>query len=292
MYYVVYPFLYLFSLLPFRVLYFLADGIRVLVFYGLKYRREVVLNNLLIAFPEKTEKERFDIARQFYKNLIDTFIESVKFISLSPKAAFRRSSADTEDINALINKGHNVHVMACHQFNWEYANILYPIKLKAPFVGVYMPIKNKVLDRVFYNFRKRHGTVLISATAFKEQSHDIFNKPYVLALAADQNPGHPGNAYWLDFFSKPAPFITGPAKAAVKNKTAVVMVGFNRLKRGHFHFDYKLITEDAIGYTPEQLTVIYRNEVERIIRRDPANYLWSHRRWKYEWKPEYGPVLK
>lgn len=86
MYYVVYPFLYLFSLLPFRVLYFLADGIRVLVFYGLKYRREVVLENLEIAFPEKTEKERFAIARQFYKNLIDTFIESVKFISLTPKA--------------------------------------------------------------------------------------------------------------------------------------------------------------------------------------------------------------
>lgn len=70
------------------------------------------------------------------------------------------------------------------------------------------------------------------------------------------------------------------------------MVGFNRLKRGHFHFDYKLITEDAIGYTPEQLTIIYRDEVERIIRRDPANYLWSHRRWKYDWKPEYGEVLK
>lgn len=272
-------------------MYLVADGIRVLVFYGFKYRREVVLNNLLIAFPEKTAQERFEIARLFYKNLIDTFVESIKFISLSPKAAFKRCTAEVEMINDLIADGRNVHIMACHQFNWEYANVLYPIKLKAPFVGVYMPIRNKILDRIFYNFRKRHGTVLISATAFKEQSHDIFHKPYVLALAADQNPGHPGNAYWLSFFSKPAPFITGPAKAAVKNNTAVVMVGFNRVKRGHFHFDCKLITNDAIGYTPEQLTVIYRDEVERIIRSDPANYLWSHRRWKYEWKPEYGPVI-
>lgn len=292
MYYIAYPFLYLFSLLPFRVLYFLSDGICLLVFNGLKYRRDVVLNNLKIAFPDKTDKERYVIARAFYRNLIDTFIESVKFISISPNAAFKRCTAEVAEINELIAKGNNVHIMACHQFNWEYANVLYPLKLNAPFVGVYMPIQNKVLDRVFYNFRKRHGTVLISATAFKEQSHDIFTRPYVLALAADQNPGHPGNAFWLDFFNKPAPFITGPAKAAVKNNTAVVMVGFARLKRGHFHFDCKLITADAVKFTAEELTLLYRDEVERIIRQDPANYLWSHRRWKYEWKAEYGEVLK
>lgn len=292
MYYVVYPLLYLFSLLPFRILYVLSDGIFFLVFYGIKYRREVVLQNLAIAFPEKTEKERFRIAARFYRNLVDAFIESVKFISLTPRAAYKRSSADVEIINQLLANGYNVHAMACHQFNWEYANILYPLNLTAPFVGVYMPIRNKVLDRVFYQFRKRHGTVLISATAFREQTHTIFDKHYVLALAADQNPGHPGNAYWLDFFGKPAPFICGPAKAAVKNQTAVVMIGFVKRKRGHYHFNCKMITENAAQFSPEELTALYRDEVERVIRQDPANYLWSHRRWKYEWKPEYRDIIK
>lgn len=292
MYYIVYPLLYLVSLLPFRVLYFFADGIFILVFHGFKYRREVVFGNLAIAFPEMSEKERYETGKRFYHNLIDTFIESIKFISLRPARAFKRCTADVELVNALLAKGYNVHAMACHQFNWEYANVLYPLKLNAPFVGVYMPIKNKVLDRIFYRFRKRHGTVLISATAFKEESHRIFDTQYVLALAADQNPGHPANAYWLNFFGKPAPFIPGPAKAAIKNNTAIVMVGFRRLKRGHFHFDCTLITEHAAEHTEQELITLYRDEVERIIRRDPANYLWSHRRWKYEWKPEYGPVLK
>lgn len=291
MYYVVFPFLYLLSLLPFRALYLLADLIFLLVFHGFKYRREVVLKNLSIAFPEKTEKERFEIARAFYHNLIDTFIESIKFISLTPHKAFSRCTADVEPMNSLLDKGHNVYALACHQFNWEYANVLYPLKLKAPFIGVYMPIRNKVLDRVFYNFRKRHGTVLVSATAFKEQSPHIFDKQYVLALAADQNPGHPGNAYWLDFFGKPAPFITGPVKTAIKKNVAVVMVGFRKLKRGHFHFECRQLTENAASFSQEELIRIYRDEVERIVREDPANYLWSHRRWKYEWKPEYGELI-
>lgn len=292
MYRVVYFFLYFISLLPFRVLYLFADLVYLLVFYVFKYRRDVVLKNLSIAFPELSEKERFKIAKSFFHNLIDTFIETIKFISLSPDAAFKRCTADVQIMNELIAKGYNIHAMACHQFNWEYANILYPIKLNAPFVGVYMPIANKILDRIFYNFRKRHGTVLVSATEFKSRMHEVFANRYVLALAADQNPGDPSNAYWVRFFGRPTPFVTGPAKGAIKNDTAVVIIGFKKLKRGHFHFDCTLITENAAQFTPEQLTVSYKKEVERIIRQDPANYLWSHRRWKYEWKPEYGNLVE
>jgi len=291
MYYIVYGFLWLMSLLPFRVLYIISDVVYAIVFYLFKYRREVVMNNLGIAFPEKTEAERLKIAKQFYHNLIDTFIESVKFISISVKTALKRSSADIEPINELIAKGYNVHAMACHQFNWEYTTILYPLKLKAPFVGVYMPIANKTLNRIFYNMRKRHGTVLVSATEFKTRMHHVFSGHYVLALAADQNPGDPSNAYWVNFFGRPAPFVTGPARGAVKNNTAIIMAGFKKIKRGHYHFDCKVLTESASQFTPQQLTVMYKSEVERIIRQDPANYLWSHRRWKYEWKPEYGNVL-
>ena len=101
MYYLVYGFLWLMSLLPFRVLYFFSDCIYVLVFYVFKYRRDVVINNLQIAFPEKTEKERRLIAKKFYHNLIDTFIESIKMISVSDKALEKKFTANWELINAI-----------------------------------------------------------------------------------------------------------------------------------------------------------------------------------------------
>ncbi len=292
MYYIVYGFLYLVSLLPFPILYFFSDVIYGFVFYILRYRREIVSANLKIAFPEKPESERNRIAKKFYHNLIDTFIESIKFISISKKQIIKHSTGDFDLINQLIAKGYNVHIMAGHQFNWEYANLLYAMHLSKPFVGIYMPIDNKILNRIFFKFRKSYGTILISAQDFKNRMHKVFSKQYILALAADQNPGNPANGYWMNFFGKPVPFVTGPSKGAVKNNTAVVVVGFNKTKRGYYNFTAKLLAENGSNYSPEQLTVLYKNALEEIIRKDPSNYLWSHRRWKWEWKPEYGEVIK
>ena len=291
MYYIIYPLLWLISLLPFRVLYVFSDAIYFLVFHVFAYRKAVVLSNLRIAFPDKTDAERIVIAKQFYQNMIDTFVESIKFITLSKKQALQRSSANFEVLDQALSTGKPVFMLGCHQFNWEYVNVLYPVHLKVPFIGVYMPIANRAFDRIFYDFRKRYGTVLVPATQFKNQREELLKGQYVLALAADQNPGHPANAYWLQFFGKPAPFVTGPAKGAIKADAIVVMAEMQRLKRGHYHFAMRILTESANSFEPAQLAALYRNELERVIRQVPANYLWSHRRWKYEWKAEYGELM-
>jgi KDO2-lipid IV(A) lauroyltransferase len=292
MYYIVYGLLWPFSILPFRVLHFLADCIYGLVFYVFKYRRKVVLDNLAIAFPGKTGKERWQIAKEFYHNMIDTFMESIKFMTITKKQILKRSSGDFTLLHEFIKTGKNLHLMAGHQFNWEFANALTAIKLEGLFVGIYMPIANKALDKIFYNFRKKWGTILISATDFKNNKNsEAFNSQYALGLAADQNPGHPANAYWMHFMGKPAPFVTGPGKGAVKNNTAVIMVGMHKRKRGYYHFSTQLLAAEGSKHTPEELTKLYRDALEQVINADPSNYLWSHRRWKYEWKAEYGPML-
>lgn len=292
MYYLVYGPLWLVSLLPMRVLYFFSDIAYGFVFYVFKYRRDIVQNNLALAFPEKTAAERRTIEKKFYHNLTDTFIESIKFITISKKEILRRSTGQYDLINNYIDAGKNVHIMAGHQFNWEFANLLYSLNLKIPFVGIYMTIANKSLNRIFFNFRKQFGTILISAQEFKDKRFDVFQQQYCLALAADQNPGDPSNAYWMNFFGKPAPFVTGPAKGAVKNNTAVVIVGFKKIKRGYYAFTTNLLVEEGSLHSPEELTILYKNALEKIIRNDPSNYLWSHRRWKWEWNPSYGAILE
>jgi KDO2-lipid IV(A) lauroyltransferase len=291
MYYLVRVPLYLVSLLPFRVLYILSDFFYFLVYYIFRYRRDVVIKNLAIAFPEKTEIERRAIAKRFYKDLIDTFVESLKFISISEKQLNKRSSGDIEIINELIRQKRNIHMMAGHQFNWEYANLHFARHIDTPFVAVYMPISNKSLNRIFHTFRKKYGTILISKDEFKYARHQVFASQYILALAADQNPGIPSNAYWFKFFGKPVPFIKGPSKGAVKNNTAVIYVGIQKPRRGYYHFKVTLLTDKGSEHTPEELTRMYRDALEETIRYDPANYLWSHRRYRWDWKPEYGPIL-
>jgi KDO2-lipid IV(A) lauroyltransferase len=94
----------------------------------------------------------------------------------------------------------------------------------------------------------------------------------------------------MPFFGKPAPFVTGPAKGAIRSDAVVVMAEMRRLERGHYHFGMRIIAESVKDMQPADLAKRYRDELQRVIRQDPANYLWSHRRWKYEWKAEYGEV--
>ncbi len=63
MYYILYALLFTISLLPLRVLYFLSDGMYALIYYIIGYRKKVVMHNLNITFPEKSEKEKIPTYR-------------------------------------------------------------------------------------------------------------------------------------------------------------------------------------------------------------------------------------
>src|ERR1700709_1090065 len=90
MYYFVYGIFYLISLLPIRVLYVLADTGYGLIYYIIGYRKGIVMSNLAIAFPEKTQAEKEAIAKKFYHNFVDSFIETIKMISASDAYILKR----------------------------------------------------------------------------------------------------------------------------------------------------------------------------------------------------------
>ena len=270
MYYILYPLLYIISLLPFFILYAISDFIAFLMRDVFKYRKEVVLGNLAVAFPEKTAAERKKIARKFYQYFTDTFIECIKAISISKSSLEKRNTGSYDLINGLIDKGYNINILGGHQFNWEYGSLLYSIHIKIPISAIYMPISNKLVDKIFYDIRTRYGAVFISATEFKNQVDDITKKQYILALGADQNPGNPQNAYWINFFGRPTPFVTGPEKGAIKNNAAVVYVAFKKIKRGHYHFEPILLAENTSNMKEGKLTCLYRDALERAIINDPC----------------------
>lgn len=293
MYSIVYGFLYLISLLPLRVLYFISDGAYALVFYVIKYRRDVVMNNLSVAFPEKTEQEKKKIAKQFYHNLMDTFIETIKMISASDKFLEKRFVANWDAVNALHASGKAIQLHMGHNFNWEWGN---PVACKniayRPFLGVYMPIGNKIFERLFLKIRERSGTKMLRATRMNEDFLPYRNTQYLLGLVADQNPGVPANAWWFNFFGKPAPFVKGPAKNAIANGTDVIFAFIRKKKRGYYEATFEPLAENIQEMTEVELTKKFVRYLEDVIRANPSMWLWSHRRWKWDWKEEYGPVLE
>lgn len=281
MYYLIYLFFYLTALLPYRVLYAVSDVIVFLMHVVFRYRLDIIMNNLEVAFPEKTIAERRRIARKFYRNFVDTFVEIIKMIRMTDQQFRERCTIDMELIRQLEQEGKSIQFHSGHQFNWEYANWVIAREAKIPFVGVYQVIGSKAFTRFMLKIRGRYGTRLVSTREFRSRMHDVLKGQYCIGLAADQNTD-PNKGLWQYFFSKPVPFVTGPEKGAIRNNTAVVFVSFDKgTKRGYYHFSTKLITDAAAGMPHGELTRKYRDLLEETVRQSPDNYLWSHRRWRH-----------
>jgi KDO2-lipid IV(A) lauroyltransferase len=243
--------------------------------------------NLSIAFPEKTEAERKKIAKKFYRNLTDTFIEMIKMFSWSESEIKKRFRGNMEEINQWVGKDKSIQVVSGHFFNWEMANLSVSAHCKLPFLGVYMPLTNQAMNKIFYQLRSRFGTILIPATDFKNKVAPYFKQPSALILVADQNPGGADKGWWLYFFSKPAPFIPGPAKGAITRNTVIIYADYYKIKRGYYEIRFEELTQTPGDFSEASLTYLLAKKVEASIRQRPDNYLWTHRRWKHEWNEKY-----
>jgi KDO2-lipid IV(A) lauroyltransferase len=250
------------------------------------------MNNLKIAFPEKTEAERKIISKKFYRNLTDTVVETVKLVTGSVNIIKRRSKADWSIVSDLEKTGRSIQVHIGHNFNWEWVNAMGKEVMTIPRLAVYMPLSSKVFDRFFHKLRAKYGTILIRATHMRQDFAPYRNKQYILGLIADQNPGNPSNAWWFNFFGKPTPFLKGPARAAIAGNFPVVFGYIHKPRRGYYTGEIFVATMNPAEMNEQELTGLFVRYLEKKIREHPEMWLWSHRRWKHEWKPEYGPIVQ
>ncbi len=290
MYYLFYGFLYLVSLLPMRILYLLSDGIYGIVYYGFGYRRKVVMDNLRQAFPEKNEAERIDIAKKFYHNFIDSFLEVVKLLSADEAWLRKRFTIDTRVLDEVYATGKACQLHLGHTFNWEWGQIVLGALTNYQILVVYMPISNKTFEKLFYRLRTRTGNVFLSAPNMREAMIPYLPTQYLLGLVADQCPGNMQTSYWIDFLGRPTPFASGPEKGARSGNLPVVFAAIDKPRRGHYHATMKLACMDASELPEGELTREYVRYLEEVIRNRPDMWLWSHRRWKHAWKEGYEPM--
>lgn len=248
--------------------------------------------NLSIAFPQKSENERKIIAKKFYKNFTDSFIETIKLFSADASFIKKHFTGDFSVFDTLYEKGvHKVQLHSGHFFNWEYANVSIPLHLNYKLITVYMPLTNKTLDKIFMKVRVKTGAILLPATDMRNAMIPYRNERAVIALVADQNAGVPQNAFWLNFFNKPAPFVKGPENGARRSSVPVVFCYFSKWKRGYYTIHFHLASENPASTQHGELTKQYVAYLKEAICRQPDMWLWSHRRWKYDWQPEYGKII-
>jgi len=248
------------------------------------------MSNLAIAFPHLSDADRKKIAKKFYHNFIDSFIEVIKLVSADDDFLQKRFTVDVKELNNLYGTGKSCQIHLGHTFNWEWGQLVLARLTKFKIMVVYMPITSVMLEKLFYKLRTRSGNVFLPANNMRESIAPYLHTQYALGLVADQNPGNMTTPYWLNFFGKPTAFVSNPEKCARAGGMPVVFAYIEKTRRGHYRATTKLATPDSSLLPEGKLTLDYVRFLEEVIRRNPDMWLWSHRRWKHTWKAEYAPL--
>ncbi len=278
-----YPFVWLISRLPMRILYGIADIFYFFIFYVFGYRKKVVLQNLQLAFPNKTDEERKSIAKKFFRHFMDIIIESVKTFSISEKEILRRYQyKNPELVDKYIKEGKSIALVGAHQGNWEWSTSMALI-LDIKCFGTYTKIKNKYFDKVIKKSRGRFKGELVktSKTIRNMQANFSNKKQAAYILLSDQSPQVSKTFYWRDFFNIKVPVHTGAEMLSKRFNFVVINYSTKKIKRGYYETEFELITENPKEHENYNITDKYIEITEKNIQQQPEFYLWSHRRFKH-----------
>ena len=282
-YWLVYGGMWLFSALPFRVLYVLSDFNYLLMYHVGRYRRKVVRENLEKSFPEKTEAERLQIERKFYRYLSDYMLEDLKLLHMSAEDLCQRMIyKNTEQYLELTEKYGGIIVMIPHYANYEWligmGSVMKPGDVP---VQVYKPLKDKYLNELFKQIRSRFGGYNIPkhSTAREIIKLKREGKNMVVGLITDQWPS--GDRYWTTFMGQETAFLNGAERIAKMMNFPVFYCELTKTRRGYCEAEFKLMTEAPKETVEGEITDMFAHELEQTIRREPAYWLWSHKRWKF-----------
>lgn len=278
-------FLYLLSLLPFWVLYLISDAVFILLFYVTRYRRKVVQQNLLNAFPEKTEIERAQIERQFYSYLADLMLEAIKLITISEKQLKKHFTLNNPELlDTFFNQQKSVLGALGHYGNWEMSAQILGFSTEKKKLFIYKPLENEVFDTFLKKLRSRFGSVPVAMKATLRTLVTLKNEPKLTVFVSDQTPVREETQYFTQFLNQPTAVFLGIEKMAKMTNDPVVFCDIRVVKRGYYSCTFvPLIIEPKMS-SEHEITIMHVQYLEKVIREVPQYWLWSHKRWKF--KPE------
>ena len=285
-FYLALPFIYLVSLLPFRLLYLLSDGLFFILYRLLGYRKKVVIDNLSGSFPDKSPEEIKVLCKGFYSFFCDMLLETLKTLTISRSEMVRRCRLTTEALGLFqqyADDGQSIIIVLGHLGNWEWGGAAFSLQCSQKLYVIYHPLSNKHFDGLMYRMRTRFGTGLLPMKdAFREM---VKRRGEVTATAfiADQTP-FPENAFWVPFLNRETPVFKGTELISKKMARPVVYVFVKRVRRGYYELHAEKLTENPQLMAEGALTALHTAKLEQHINTVPQTWLWSHRRWKYKKK--------
>lgn len=279
--------LYLIASLPFSLLYILSDFLFYIIYHLLKYRREVTFQNISKSFPGKNKYEVKSIEKKFYRNLCDLIVEVIKSQKMTKAQLVGRVQFRNEEVfKRFYDENKNVMATMGHCGNWEWVGNHLGLIIKHKGAAIYKPMKDKFFDDFLIAQRQKYvNTMMISYKNVFRTLLSLKDKLYTVFVLADQSPAIHEIDYFAEFLGRKTAFYQGMEKVSKTLGYAVTYFDIQRIKRGHYLVDIKIISDDAAKTENGEITKKYITHLEQSILHQPDNWLWSHKRWKTEQKP-------
>ncbi|MSP84227.1 MAG: lipid A biosynthesis acyltransferase [Flavobacteriaceae bacterium] len=283
LYILLYPILWCVSILPFRILYIVSDGIYLLTYYIISYRKKTVRENLALALPHLSEKERLVIEKKSFRHMCDVFLEMIKTLTISKSEIEKRYVFNNLEVYSdLEKKGKSIALLCAHYASYEWA---VSMNRNITFEGyaVYKKINNRYFDKLVRDIRSKFKATLITTkeTISVMATNSRINNLGLYGLISDQSPKLGSFFHWNKFMGIEVPIHTGGEMLAKKYNMNVIFLRTKKVKRGYYEATFEILSENAKEVPNYEITDQFLKLVEQQIYEQPEYYLWSHKRWKH-----------
>lgn len=248
----------------------------------MKYRRKLVRQNIRKSLPQLNEAQLLKVEREFYQNLCDYAVETLKLFGITKKELQNRIKyLNTELLEGYFVKGQSVVILSSHTFNWEWVLVKGSFSLSAPLDFVYQPVKNSFFDSFILKARSRFGA---HAVKRNELARELIKRKNIIrgiAVVADQYPGH-GNdkRHQTTFLGQDTVFFYGSQQVASLIQAPVLYTVVEKVKRGFYTCRFVVVSEPPYAKGDTSVIDNYARILEQSIYQQPSGWLWSHNRWK------------
>lgn len=280
----------LFAVLPYWFKFYVVENLLFfLLFYVVRYRRNVVTVNLSRSFPEKSQKQIAQLRRKFYRTLAEIIIDTINMAGASDEKLRSLIIIEESEEHRAAVRGRDWIAMTAHFGCWEYCSRWGLYEPDQITVAVYHPLRNPVVEHFYRRLRNNDNATTVAMKDclrfyLRNRESGIDGKRLVMGLIADQNPPRRPDSHWFRFLNQETLFFDGGEKLALRCNLPVYFVKLERMGRGRYKLSFEQLYDGVEPLTENEITERYVRVLENAILEHPELWLWSHKRWKHKRK--------
>jgi Kdo2-lipid IVA lauroyltransferase/acyltransferase len=250
---------------------------------SLGIRREIVTENLRIAFPEATEEWIAATRRAAYEHLGREAAAMLRLSKLDERAVTERTiTSGWDELQDALSLGRGVLLVTGHYGNWEIAAATVASR-GVPIAAIVRRQGNRLVDERLQRLRNNLGVETIYQGQAPARVPRILRSNGVVGIVGDQDARRSG--VFVPFFNRLASTHRGPALFALRLGAPVFSCIARRIPGNDVRYEVigRRVEYERTGDLDRDvlaLTTELASRLEKEVRIAPEQYFWFHKRWK------------